>query len=310
MENKTAEEILLNVFRENQSWENYSDTLDLLKRKFKSFKNWDLSIYNKTMATVLALQNPEPAPYFIQLPNWQKKDLNTMLASWTELKHDMVLYIEQPSGAEMGDGGDVPPPQERIYYVEPRTLFWMKCIELLELNKKMLNENELFSEVLEYRNNELINIATLFLRISKKELIGQKISNNEFDSLSFMGGRIENLTLNIIESHEGFLSQVSTPERYIAIATDVYTYNDKCLQEAVGMGDEIYVIAEINGLLYLTRGAVFSHFEFIQPASSRLTDEEWQKQLLNKQEPKPAIWMDDIKINVERPKTAPNFNLY
>jgi len=70
------------------------------------------------------------------------------------------------------------------------------------------------------------------------------------------------------------------------------------------------VIAEINGLLYLTRGAVFSHHEFIQPISSRLTDEGWQEILKNKQEPKPAFWMNDIKINTPKLKTAPNFNLY
>ncbi|MBK7711021.1 MAG: DUF3160 domain-containing protein [Bacteroidales bacterium] len=310
MENRTAEHILLNVIKENQSWENYSDTLEVLKRKFKNFKNWDLSIYNKTMEMVLSLQKFDPtAPCFIHSPNWQKKDLNTMLASWTELKHDMILYIEQPSAAEMGDGGDIPPPQ-KLSYVEPRTEFWEKCIELLELNNNILNENSLFSDKLQYINNELINIASLFLRISKKELAGEKITSDEFETLSFTGGRIERLTLNIIESHEGLISMVSTPERYVAIATDVYTYNDNCLQEAVGMGDEIYVVAEINGLLYLTRGGVFSHYEFTQPTSNRLTDEEWQKQLLDKREPKPAIWMDDIKINVERPKTAPNFNLY
>ena len=163
---------------------------------------------------------------------------------------------------------------------------------------------------LEFRNNELSHMAGLFVRISDKELKGKKISNLEFDTLSFIGGEVESLTLNIIESNEGFTSQVNTPERYMAIATDVYTYNDKCLEEGVGMGDEIYVVAEINGLLYLTRGAVYSHYEFIQPTSERLTDEAWQNQLIDRKEPKQAVWMNDIKINVSHPKTAPNFNLY
>lgn len=310
MGNKTAEDILLNVYKEKQVWENYPDTLDALKRKFQDFNNWNLSIYNKSMEAILSLrQQNSSTPYFMQLPNWQKKNLNTMLASWTELKHDMVLYIEQPSGAEMGDGGEIPPPQ-KIAYVEPQTEFWKKCIGLLELNKKMLEENGLMSEKLEYRNKELSELAAFFFRISNKELAGEKISNEEFDTLSYIGGKIENLTLNIIESNEGFISQVSTPERYIAVATDVYTYNDKCLEEAVGMADEIYVIAEINGLLYLTRGAVFSHYEFIQPTSNRLTDEHWQKQLFDHKEPAGAVWMSDVKINIAPLKTAPNFNLY
>ncbi len=259
------------------------------------------------MKAILSLQQKNnSAPYFMQMPNLQKKNLNTMLASWTGLKHDMILYIEQPSGAEMGDGGQIPPPQ-KIAYVEPQIEFWEKCLELLILNKKMLEENGLIIEKLEYRNNELYNMAELFKRISEKEVKGQKISNTEFDTLSFIGGKVERLTL---KSSEGYVSHVTTPERYIAIATDVYTFNDKCLQEAVGMGDEIYVIAEINGLLYLTRGAVFSHYEFIQTTSERLTDEAWQKQLIEHKVPKHAVWMNDIKISVPRPKTAPNFNLY
>jgi hypothetical protein len=308
--NNTAEDILLNVYKEKQVWEKYPETLNALKKKFKSFNNWDLSIYNKKMETILSLQKSKnSAPYFMKLPNWQKKNLNTMLASWTGLKHDMVLYIEQPSGAEMGDGGEVPPPQ-KIAYVEPQIEFWKKCISLLALNKKMLEENGLMTKKLEFRNNELSHMAGLFVRISDKELKGKKISNLEFDTLSFIGGEVESLTLNIIESNEGFTSQVNTPERYMAIATDVYTYNDKCLEEGVGMGDEIYVVAEINGLLYLTRGAVYSHYEFIQPTSERLTDEAWQNQLIDRKEPKQAVWMNDIKINVSHPKTAPNFNLY
>jgi hypothetical protein len=310
MGNKTAEDILLNVYKENENWKFYSDTLNVLKRKFQGFNDWDLSVYNKTMETVLSLQKPDAAnPYYMLLPDWQKKDLNSMLASWTELKHDMVLYIEQPSGAEMGDGGEIPPPQ-KIAYVEPKVDFWSKCIDLLELNKRVLNENGLLTKSLNNRNQELSDLASFFLKISKKELDGKYLTKQEFDSLSYIGGEIERLTLHIIDSRELFISNVSTPERYLAIAADVYTYNDKCLEEAVGMGDEIYVIAEINGLLYLTRGAVFSHYEWKQPTANRLTDEAWQKQLLDGVVPVPAEWMNDIKISVDRVKTAPNFNLY
>ena len=308
--NEEAENILLNVYQENKKWKSYSDTLEVLKKKFKSYNEWDKSIYNKTMESVLSLQKRASAdPYFIQLPAWNKKDLNTMLSAWTGLKHDMVLYIEQPSGAEMGDGGEVPPPQ-KISYVEPRTHFWEKCIELLKLNKEMLEANDLMTEKISKHNSELIKIASFLLRMSKKELSGEYLVGAEFDSLSYLAGRIERLTLNIIEAQESWINQVSTPERYIAIATDVYTYNDSCLQETVGMADEIYVIAEINGLLYLTRGAVFSQYEFHQPTSNRLTDEAWQAQLLKGKTPKTAVWMNDIKIKIDHPKTAPHFNLY
>lgn len=309
MGNKKAEDLLLNVYKEKQSWESYPDTLNVLKNKFSGFSKWNSSVYNKQMEAVLTLQKPNTdAPYYMKSNNWQLKNLNTMLSSWTELKHDMVLYTEQPSGAEMGGGEDVPPPQ-KIAYVEPNVEFWKKCIELLDLNTKMLANNDLLTNKIKERNDELKKIADLFIKISLKELSVQKVTNAEFDELSAIGGRIESLTLNIIESNLSFFSEVTTPEKYVAVATDVYTYKNMCLEEAVGMGDEIYVIAEINGLLYLTRGAVFSHYEFQQPSSDRLTDEEWQKQLLDQKEPPNEIWMNAIKIKIPRPTTAPNFKL-
>jgi hypothetical protein len=76
------------------------------------------------------------------------------------------------------------------------------------------------------------------------------------------------------------------------------------------MANDIYVVAEINGLLYLTRGAVFSHYEFTQPSSSRLTDEAWQSQLLKHKVLEPDLWMKDIMIDVPKVKTNPIFNLY
>jgi hypothetical protein len=37
----------------------------------------------------------------------------------------------------------------------------------------------------------------------------------------------------------------------VALVADVYQYNGEYLEEAVGMVDEIYVVAEINGKPYL-----------------------------------------------------------
>jgi len=315
MGDKQAEDILLNGYKESSAWPQYTDSLRWLQNKFRYFGKWNDNVYNKTMDAVLTLKEKDPlAPCYMQTKAWEKKSLNTMLASWTELRHDMLLYVEQPSGAEMGDGGDIPPPQ-KIAYVEPQVNFWAKCIELLQLNAKMLSSHGLMTDKLAQRNKSLIAMAGFLKKMSIKELHRKHLTNVEFDRLAQIGGEVESLTLNIIESNEGQMSQVTTPDKCMAIAADVYSYSDPIrgghvLEECVGLGDEIYVIAEINGLLYLTRGAVFSHHEFQQPIDARLTDEGWQEMLKKKQEPKPAFWMNDIKINIPKLKTTSNFNLY
>jgi len=58
----------------------------------------------------------------------------------------------------------------------------------------------------------------------------------------------------------------------------------------VGHAFEIFVIAPIEGKLYLTRGAVFSYYEFLQPMADRLTDERWQEMLKQKKAPAQPEW--------------------
>jgi hypothetical protein len=67
------------------------------------------------------------------------------------------------------------------------------------------------------------------------------------------------------------------------------------LEEAVGYGDEIYVVTEINGIPFLTKGACFSYYEFQN--ESRLTDEEWQTMLDSPNVPDRPIWTKELYIN-------------
>ena len=60
------------------------------------------------------------------------------------------------------------------------------------------------------------------------------------------------------------------------------------------------VIVEIDGMLYLTRGGVFSYREFLRsPQEPRWTDEEWQEQL--KQQPRAGepSWMQEIIVPLD-----------
>ena len=60
------------------------------------------------------------------------------------------------------------------------------------------------------------------------------------------------------------------------------------------------VVVEIDGYLYLMRGAVFSYREFERGlGEQRMTDEEWQKHL--KEYPKTGIpsWMDEIIVPLD-----------
>ena len=97
-------------------------------------------------------------------------------------------------------------------------------------------------------------------------------------------------------------------DRSIAVVADVFTANhrnipdvDKAiLYEAVGPAYEIYVVVEIDGMLYLTRGGVFSYREFLRsPSEGRWTDEEWQEHLKTQPRAGEPDWMKEIVVPLD-----------
>ena len=131
--------------------------------------------------------------------------------------------------------------------------------------------------------------VTFLLRVSEKELAGQELTDEEYDQISYIGATFENISLDLLRMPDQYLYNwvdIEGADRKVALVADVYTANadnnpeKSILFEAVGDADEIYVVVEMGGYLYLTRGAVLSYREFIQPLEKpRLTDEEWQKEL-------------------------------
>ena len=247
---------------------------------------------------------PQHAPYFMLTPEWDKKSLNAMLGSWTELKHDAILYAKQPMGAECGGAG--PPDPIVKGYVEPNIQFWQKAIDLLKENKKILTTHDLLTEKIANANQQLIEQAEFLLAMSKKELKGEVLKDVEYDQLEYIGAKFENMSLDLLrDSEHEFWSweAIQGPDRKVALVADVYTANadnnpDKSiLYEAIGDADEIYVVVEIGGYLWLTRGAVFSYREFDRPIDEqRMNDEEWQQYLEHHPRWGVPEWMNPIIV--------------
>ena len=190
--------------------------------------------------------------------------------------------------------------------------FWQKTIELLENTEKLLKQENMLTEKIERATERLHEEAEFLLRASQKELQGKLLSNEEYQQLEYIGATFENISLELVCEKDQFLqgwNDVQGADKNVALVADVYTANadnnpeKSILFEAVGNADEIFVIVEIGGYLYLTRGAVLSYREFIQPIDEpRLTDEEWQQML--KKTPRKGVpeWMKSIIVPL---KVAP-----
>jgi hypothetical protein len=212
----------------------------------------------------------------------------------------MLLYAEQPGGAQAGEGGGPPPPMH-ISYVEPNVTFWQKSLDLIDFQEKQLIRMDLLTDGTKGIIEDLREIGTTLLTVSKKELAHQPVTVEEFDYLSYLGGRIEYLTFRIFGS-----DHLPEKERAVALVADVYNYNGVYLEEAVGMIDEIYVVAEINGKPYLTKGAVFSYYEFNSEAP--LSDEEWRTRLTSGGAPPRPAWLQEIMVKTPSLETKSSFS--
>ena len=302
-----AEQILK---EEKTDWKQLLPNLEKMKKRMGEI-DWSETTATQWMETlkVLTTGTDNKSPYFMQNPNWSKKDLNAALASWAELKHDAILYAKQPMGAECGGGENVPEPVVKGY-VEPNVKFWKKASELLENTAKLLKDQNMMTEKIEGVTERLREEVEFLLRVSEKELAGKILTDEEYDQISYIGATFENISLDLLRMPDQNLYNwidIEGADRKVALVADVYTANadnnknKAILFEAVGDADEIYVVVEIGGYLYLTRGAVLSYREFVQPIDQpRLTDEEWQKQLESNPRKGVPDWMKPILLPLKK----------
>lgn len=291
-----ATEILADYNKQNP-WGDYSKERTKIKKSLDGHIDWEKTMYNKWMKSLVVLQKKDKDyPGFMKTNLWTTKNLNSALASWALLKHDAILYGEQPMGAECGGGGEFPEP-EFYAYVEPNIAFWTELDDCISLLQKMLTKTGFINDDLREKGNSISEMVKLFNRASKAELAGKSIGNDVY-TLLHIGGTLEHMTLALVDPDITFdyWEQVEGADRSVAQVADVFTRNirdcDKqgILHEATGNANIIYVVVNVDGEYRLTRGATYSYYEFVRPTNQRLSDEEWQDMLKNGKAPDVPEW--------------------
>lgn len=226
-------------------------------------------------------------PAFMRNQAWTRKDLHTALGSWTELKHDTILYAKQ-AYAELGGG---PMELELPGYVEPNPEAFARLAALTKMTIDGLEARELLSGVDRDNLERLERLLILLKDIAEKELQGTPLNEEEQDVIHFYGGLLEGLTLAAADQDEGEGGRSFLEDEEAAVIADVATDPlGSVLEEGVGRIFEIYVVVGMEGRLYMTKGGVFSYYEFPWPMSDRLTDEAWREMLNSGEAPERPHW--------------------
>ncbi len=268
---------------------------------------WSSNLYYSWLWTLQALLPPagEGYPSFMRNQAWTDKSLSTALASWSELKHDTVLYGKQ-SGAECG-GGDEPPPVRG--YVEPNVELYARLRHLTKVSREGLVARGLVEAEgpVDTAFQNFDDLLTFLVRASEKELRNEPLTREEYDQIRYYGAQLESMTLSVIdEGLSGWYEIESETDKNMAIVSDVHTGGDKALQVGVGHANTIFVVAPVGGQLQIMRGAVFSYYEFDHPASDRLTDEAWQGMLKKRTGPRSPVWTNSFTSGAPVTATKPS----
>jgi hypothetical protein len=272
-------------------YQNYPQNMTRLRQHISGLDPavWHHNLYWSWIKTLkpLTLEKPQGYPSFMLGKAWARKSLNTFLGSWTELKHDTILYAKQVY-AEMGGGfGD---EIDDRGYVEPDPHCYANLASLSAMTREGLQARGLIAER-DAQSLQLMETLALNLKtISEKELQNQALTDEEYELIRSFGGQLEHFWMETLRDQEGGRSALLNNNPAMLVADVATAPPDLVLEEGNGYIHSIYAVVPVEGKLRIVKGGVYSHYEFSWPASDRLTDEKWRGMLENKQTPPAPEW--------------------
>ena len=265
----------------------YDIQLNTLKSDFAgvNISEWNQNLYWSWLYTLkpLLTEFGDGYPTFMQTEAWQKKELQTALASWTELRHDTILYVKQsytlPRSVAM-----LP---KTVGYVEPVPEFYARLLSLTQMTEEGLADLDVLTETEQERLQSLERILERLVNISKAELENKELNESDYEFIRNFG-----------ESMDSIVAGVDARGMNTTIVADVHTdcNTGKVLEEGVGYVNMILVAYNVpDGRIIVGAGPVFSYYEFKHPMDDRLTDEKWKEMLENEKEsPEVQEWVKEI----------------
>ena len=284
---------ILKDMGENQ-YANYDTQMAKVRQEIGGLQtdSWTQNLYWSWLYALQPLLLPKDARYpaFMQNQAWTRKDLHTALGSWTELKHDTILYAKQIM-AEMGGGGAEQAPHS---YVEPDPEAYARLLALATMTRDGLRQRGLLSDVTGGNLENLITELEFLQRISEAEMNGTAISDDDYWHMYYWGGMLEQFTLAAADTDPLEGGHPILEDQKAALVADVATGLDTnnslvALEEAIGQPTVIYVVLP-GQPTRLAIGAVYSYYEFPVPVDGRMTDEQWQAKVEAGSNPAAPDW--------------------
>jgi hypothetical protein len=259
----------------------------------RTIDQWASTVYDGWLYALQPMWSPRTAAYpdFMQTEAWAAKAHNTGFGSYTELKHDTLLYAKQ-AFAE----GDTPlVPAEPRHWVEPDPVVYARLAAVANLMRRGLESRGLLAPDVEEILDRLTDMYERFERLAWDELAGAPISTDDNLWLETIASRFELIWLLAGEDVDATGAQTGgfaeAPNDIAGVIADIMSNPAEALEVGTGYIDRIYVLVPNDqGVFQVARGGVYSYYEFWVPRDQRLTDEEWRQMLLAGTQPDRPDW--------------------
>ncbi|MDY6892333.1 MAG: DUF3160 domain-containing protein [Chloroflexota bacterium] len=268
----------------------YDKQLALLSDEFAEFDvaDWNRNLYWAWLYALKPLLQEfgDGYPTFMQTQAWQDRALQVSLASWTELRHDTILYAKQ-SYTPLLKIYSEPTPKPVVGYVEPVPEFYARMLALTKMTREELAQLDTLTAAESSRLKDLENILARLIDIAKDELENKELDEQDYQFIRSFGEQLDSI-----------VSGVESAGKETTIVADVHTDTNppsEVLEEAVGYVDLILVAYMVpDGRVIVGAGPVLSYYEFKHPLDDRLTDETWGELLEQGNQPNRPAWVGSM----------------
>ena len=230
--------------------------------------NFSKNIYSQWLNTLnyVFVKITGNKPYWLRDGLYKLRKMLTYMWSYTELKHDTLLYVKQTYAELWWWGGDecleVDPPALPVpkWYVEPNIDLLDQLIKLSDETNKIMKSGKFvaFEQKLKFLR-----------KIALDEIKNKKISDDDFEKL-----RLINF-INILKPNKAYRNILERESRWAIIWDIANSWNFGSLYEALWRPALILMmIKDINGSRVVL-WPVYTHYEFYKKWK-RYTDEDWQ----------------------------------
>lgn len=281
----------------------YGSAVDAMRYLFDAYDDayWSNSLYNiwlKALKKLSIAENNEYTPFFMKTAAWQHEKLNSQLSSWSQLRHDNILYAKQSYTG--GISCSYP-----YGYIEPYPAFYLALKEFASDAAVFMSRERFNNDRYELFWKRFAGIANTLLDISLTEVNGEPFSKEQTEFIQQALRVVKYGVCGEPPEYDGWITKlfwsVEEASNDDFTVADVHTQPDdemgnrvgKVLHTAVGRFNLGVFIAPSPANNYeptVFCGPVMSYYQFITNNFERKNDDEWKMMLWNNEAPERPEW--------------------